>query len=388
MTHHTIALSFPHQIAFTEDAFAPHNHTLVDLLAPSESPSRALAFVDLSVAEAHPSLCARIVAYAEAHRDRLLMTTKPVAIMGGEACKNDFSRLEGVWKKIHAAGMDRHSYILIIGGGAVLDLVGFAASTAHRGIRQIRFPTTTLSQADGGVGVKNGVNYFGKKNWLGTFSVPHAVVNDLHFLASLPETERRAGIIEAIKVALIRDRAFFEKIEKFSTCLAHPQSEALHWIVRRSAELHLEHIATSGDPFESGSARPLDFGHWIAHKLEQLSNFDIGHGDAVAIGIAVDLQYSADAGILAQDECERILELIRKLGFPTFAPQLMQAGTNGKPAILEGLEEFREHLGGRLTITLIPAIGRKIEVHTMDERTIRAALETLHAQAQGQAVAE
>ena len=110
--------------------------------------------------------------------------------------------------------MCRHSYVIVIGGGAALDLVGFAASTAHRGVRLVRFPTTTLSQGDGGVGVKNGVNYFGKKNWIGTFSVPEAVVNDFNFLLGLPHSQKRAGYVEAIKVALIRDRSFFEFIEE------------------------------------------------------------------------------------------------------------------------------------------------------------------------------
>ena len=92
-----------------------------------------------------------------------------------------------IWELLNRYSMCRHSYVIVIGGGAALDLVGFAASTAHRGVRLVRFPTTTLSQGDGGVGVKNGVNYFGKKNWIGTFSVPEAVVNDFNFLLGLPQ---------------------------------------------------------------------------------------------------------------------------------------------------------------------------------------------------------
>ena len=135
--------------------------------------------------------------------------------------------------------MCRHSYVIIVGGGASLDLVGFAASTAHRGVRLIRFPTTTLSQGDGGVGVKNGVNYFGKKNWVGTFSVPDAVVNDFSFLQGLPKNQKRAGYVEAIKVALIRDRSFFEFIEENAEALAGFESQTLEQVVRKSAALHL-----------------------------------------------------------------------------------------------------------------------------------------------------
>jgi 3-dehydroquinate synthase len=238
----------------------------------------------------------------------------------------------------------------------------------------VRFPTTTLSQGDGGVGVKNGVNYFGKKNWIGSFAVPYAVVNDFAFLESLPARERRNGIIEAIKVALIRDGAFFEQIEAMAADLAELKQEALEKVVQRSAELHVEHIATSGDPFELGSVRPLDFGHWAAHKLEQISKFAVTHGEAVAIGIAVDLVYSRMQGLLDAETCERVLKLIESIGFATYSPHLMENGRSGEPAILEGLEEFREHLGGQLTVTLVPKIGEKIEVHEMNRVKILNAV--------------
>ncbi|GAG25533.1 unnamed protein product, partial [marine sediment metagenome] len=258
---------------------------------------------------------------------------------------------------------------------AFLDLVGFAASTAHRGIRHIRVPTTTLSQGDGGVGVKNGVNYFGKKNWVGTFTIPFAIINDLNFIRTLADGAKRDGIIEGIKVALIRDRGFFEDIEKNAAALASLDEDALEMVILRSAEQHVDHIATAGDPFELGSARPLDFGHWVAHKLEQISGFSIGHGEAVAIGMAVDLLYSVRKGILAEETCERVLALIEGVGFALYADELLRRDDAGQWAILRGLEEFREHLGGELTVTLVPAIGEKLEVHEMD---VQLVLEALH----------
>ena len=258
-----------------------------------------------------------------------------------------------------------------------MDLVGFAASTAHRGIRLVRFPTTTLSQGDGGVGVKNGINYFGKKNWVGTFSVPYAVVNDFHFLRGLPQDQKRAGFVEAVKVALIRDRSFFEQIEERADELAEFDEVAMQQIIRKSAALHLEHIAGSGDPFELGSARPLDFGHWVAHKLEQLSDFRIGHGDAVAIGLGVDLLYSAKIGLIKQVSAERCLKLLERLGFKLFDSILTTQGEKSTHVILEGLEEFREHLGGELTITLLQGIGEGVEVHAMDKEKILESVEDL-----------
>jgi 3-dehydroquinate synthase len=376
MLERPIRLEHTHRILFTREAFHVRNNAVRDLVTlhkPHKLP-RVLVFVDEAVATANRDLIDDIVAYGEVHADAFTLADTPITLPGGEACKNDLRLVECCWDAINEAALDRHSYVFVIGGGAVLDLVCFAASTAHRGIRHVRFPTTTLSQGDGGVGVKNGVNYFGKKNWIGSFAVPYAVVNDFAVLESLPARERRNGIIEAIKVALIRDGAFFEQIEAMAADLAELKQEALEKVVQRSAELHVEHIATSGDPFELGSVRPLDFGHWAAHKLEQISKFAVTHGEAVAIGIAVDLVYSRMQGLLDAETCERVLKLIESIGFATYSPHLMENGRSGEPAILEGLEEFREHLGGQLTVTLVPKIGEKIEVHEMNRVKILNAV--------------
>jgi 3-dehydroquinate synthase len=380
MIEKKIRLEYAHRILFTREVFAPANTTIRDLLLldhPNKVP-RVLIFADDHVAAANPGLLASIRAYARAHAEVLDLAGDLVILPGGEPCKNDFSLVQQCWQAINDAALDRHSYIFVIGGGAALDLVCFAASTAHRGIRHVRFPTTTLSQGDGGVGVKNGVNFFGKKNWVGSFAVPFAVVNDFAFLETLPERERRNGIIEAIKVSLIRDKAFFEEIEHLGDALAHLEQPALERVVQRSAELHVEHIATGGDPFELGSARPLDFGHWAAHKLEQITHFQVTHGEAVAIGMSVDLVYSVKKGILDAATAERVLSLVERIGFETYHPDLLAEGKSGEPVILEGLEEFREHLGGELTVTLVPKIGFKLEVHEMDRHLILAAMAELH----------
>src|SRR5207249_4231810 len=145
----------------------------------------------------------------------------------------------------------------------------------------------------------------GKKNFIGTFAPPWAVINDFQLLSSLSERDKRAGYVEAVKVALIRDKDFFEALEQDVDALRNFEPEAMQRLIYRCAELHLEHIATSGDPFEFGSARPLDFGHWAAHKLEQLSDYRIRHGEAVAIGIALDTIYSRQIGLLDAASAER-----------------------------------------------------------------------------------
>ena len=196
----------------------------------------------------------------------------------------------------------------------------------------------------------------------------------------------RDGLIEAIKVALIRDRAFFEYLESRAAELSRLETEPLERAIRRSAELHVEHIATGGDPFELGSARPLDFGHWAAHKLEPLSAFAVSHGAAVAIGMALDLLYSVRVGLLNRATADRVIALIEGVGFRLWSDFLDKNDpATGLPAVLAGLEEFREHLGGRLTITLVPEIGRKIEVHEMDRDAVIGALADLRARAEASA---
>ncbi len=374
-----ITLQHEHRLLFTRDVFAPGNATLADVLTPREPGEhvRALVVWDAGLKAAFPDLGDRIVRWFAARTDRVSLAGAPVEIPGGERVKNDFSQLEKIWAAINAAGLCRHSYVVAVGGGAVLDLVGFAAATAHRGIPLVRLPTTSLSQGDGGVGVKNGVNFFGKKNWLGAFGVPHAIVNDLAFLHGLPARDRRAGLIEAVKVALIRDAAFFEFIAARVPALAKFEPEAYEAVIRESARQHMEHIATAGDPFERGSARPLDFGHWAAHKLEQLSEFRVSHGEAVAVGMAIDLIYARRTGLLPAAEAERILGVIRGLGFELFAPVREIRGPSGRQDMLDGLEEFREHLGGKLTIPMIRAPGVRLEIHEMDGAVVKAAFDEL-----------
>ena len=182
--------------------------------------------------------------------------------------------------------------------------------------------------------------------------MPYAVINDFALLRSLSDRDKRGGYSEAVKVACIKDAAFFERLERDAARLAAFDPEVMKPLIYRSAELHVDHIATGGDPFEMGSARPLDFGHWAAHKLEQLSDYRLRHGEAVAIGLAVDVVYSKLAGFLDGGQAERILRLLETLGFELFSNELLHTDAGGELMVLRGLEEFREHLAGELTITV------------------------------------
>jgi 3-dehydroquinate synthase len=364
------------RVFFTEDVFAPSNPVLKDAMADG-TPKKVLIVLEDALSQSQPKLERQIENYFSAHAGQLQLARPPLYVAGGEQSKNSLTIVSDILSQIDRHHIDRHSYLVAVGGGALLDVAGFAAATAHRGVRHVRIPTTTLAQADSGVGVKNGINAFAKKNFIGTFTPPHAVINDFNLLATLESRDKRSGYVEAVKVACIRDAKFFDEIECNVEKLISFEPAAMKSLIRRCAELHLNHIATSGDPFEIGSARPLDFGHWAAHKLEQLSNFQIPHGEAVAIGIALDVIYSRSIGLLDVKSAERILKLLEQLGFDLFANELLNVGSDGNLQIPGGLDEFREHLGGDLTITLLREIGHGVEIHEMNQPKIVEAIHEL-----------
>lgn len=380
MQRFSVSYEFP--VFFTRDVFSPENRTLADLIgSQSAASANLLTFVvDEGVEREMPDLKRRIAAYIEAWPG-LSLAGPVVSLTGGEAAKNDPRRVSDLQQRFVSDGLDRHSYVVCVGGGAVLDLVGYAAATTHRGIRHIRIPTTVLAQNDSGVGVKNGINAFGMKNMLGTFVPPNAVINDSAFIDVLPGRDKRAGMAEAVKVALIRDLSFFEWLEEKAEALAIFASEPLDKLIRHCALLHMRQIAHGGDPFERGSVRPLDFGHWAAHKLEVLSGYELRHGEAVAIGIALDTRYSVLAGHLPGGQEQRVIRLLERLGFALWHEACERRDGDGRRLLLNGLEEFREHLGGELTITLLSELGIGVEVHAMDPALVESALDWLRSEA-------
>jgi 3-dehydroquinate synthase len=379
-----VTVDFSYTVRFTEHLFDPDNPLLAQTVSPDDEPGpkKVVAVVDEGLLPHYDALLEQIANYAHTHDNEMALAASPVIVPGGEAAKNDPALVDRIHRVIYETHLDRHSFVLGIGGGAVLDLAGYAAATAHRGIRHIRVPTTALAQNDSGIGVKNGINAFDTKNFLGTFAPPYAVLNDVTFLRTLDDRDWRAGIAEAIKVALIKDANFFAQIEDQALELAPPTRdlEAMAATNYRCAELHLEHIATSGDPFEMGSSRPLDFGHWAAHKLEELTGYALRHGEAVAIGIALDCVYAHLDGRLDEDTLEAILDLMETLGFALYVPELdAYIDEPDHPRCLfQGLDAFREHLGGELTIMLIDAIGHGVNVHAVDRDLYREAVRRLH----------
>ena len=271
--HQEFSVHYDYPVHFTEHLFARGNPVFVESIVRREPAKRhrVVVFVDSNVAASWPTLVHDIAAYAEGHAESLELIVRPEVVAGGEHVKNDPALLTSLQSRLVELKMDRHAFVVGIGGGAFLDMIGFVAATTHRGIRHIRVPTTVLGQNDSGVGVKNGINAFGMKNILGSFAPPFAVLNDADFLRTLHPRDKIAGIAEAVKVSLIRDGAFFDWLEGNAEALRECVPAAMARMIRRCAELHMRQIAHGGDPFETGSARPLDYGHWSAHKLEGLT---------------------------------------------------------------------------------------------------------------------
>lgn len=367
-----IRVEYTYDIYFTRDIFSPENPVLKDVLG--ERRPRILAFVDSGVAEAWPGIEHRMGEWFDKHPECGCMVSPAILVPAGEQCKNDLEYLKVIARNMRITKLDRHSVVIVVGGGAVLDAVGFIASITHRGIRYLRIPTTVLSQNDSGVGVKNGINLYGAKNYFGTFTPPCGVINDLNFLKTLKLRDWLAGISEAFKVAIIKDRSFLMDLVSNAKSLYQRDEGAMEELVRRCAQIHAEHIATTGDPFEFGTARPLDFGHWSAHYLEVLTDYKLRHGEAVAIGIVLDMIIARNRGLVSQEEYELVSLGLQDCGFSLWHPVLDKKDTNNSLCIHNGLEEFRQHLGGGLTLIMPVHLGESCQIHTISYVEIEQAV--------------
>lgn len=384
----SFSVPFEYPVVFTRDLFSPDNSVLRDCIArpAPDRRHRAAVFVDSGVADAWPDLTDRIDAYAAAHAATLHWVHPPEVVPGGERIKTDLGGLRELMHAIARWGLCRHSYVIAVGGGAVLDAVGFCASLVHRGLRMIRVPTTVLAQNDAGIGVKTGIDTDGGKNTAGTFAPPFAVLNDFDFLRTLADVDWIGGAAEAFKVAILKDAAFFDFLESNAAAIPARDAAVMETLVERCAALHLDHIREGGDPFEAGTARPLDFGHWAAHQLETMSGYAIRHGQAVAAGIALDSCYAATRGWLSPEHRDRILSALSAAGFALWYPEFNQRSASGSLEILDGLHRFREHLGGDLCVTFPSGIGARREENVVDEAAVESCLDNLRARCSAQSV--
>jgi 3-dehydroquinate synthase len=376
--HQSFSVDFHYDVLFTHDIFALQNHALAEVMEGDHG--RAMFFLDDGVLAHWPSLPDAIRQWMEHHLPAIEYVTPFQSVPGGENIKNDMAILDRVGVFATHNGICRHSYVIIVGGGAVLDAVGFAASVIHRGLRQIRIPTTVLSQVDSGVGVKNGLNRFGMKNYYGFFAPPFAIVNDGRFLETLSARDWISGLSEAFKVAIIKDRPFLDFLFENAGRLAERDSQAMDHVIRRCAELHLNHIRESGDPFERGLARPLDFGHWAAHRLESMSGHTLRHGEAVAIGVAIDTHCASYLGLVSAEECEYVCNAMKKCGLSLWHDSLLKGSSWDQLEVLAGIEQFREHMGGRLTIAMPLGLGAYTDINDLPHDLVIQAIKAIKKQ--------
>lgn len=374
----SFAVKFKYNIHFTKNIFNIKNTILNKIINKNEDTckKKIIVLIDKKVSIYHKNLKNDILNYFSAYEKTITLTCSPITISGGEKIKNHFFIIKYLYKLISTYKICRKSFIVGIGGGAFLDAIGYAASTAHRGVKLIRIPTTVLSQNDSGIGVKNGINFMNKKNFIGTFTTPFAVINDYKFLTSLSNRDWIAGVPESIKVSLIKDDSLFELIKNNVDKILNRNIHLMKKIIFYCAKLHANHISKNGDPFETTSSRPLDFGHWSAHKLESLTKYKLLHGESVAIGIAIDCTYSYLIKLLKKSHWKTIIKTLIKLKLDIFNDKLSLKKGN-KNIISEALQEFREHIGGKLTITLIKQIGKSVDINHINIKILEKSIKYL-----------
>jgi 3-dehydroquinate synthase len=371
----SFSVNFQYDVVFTYDLFAPSNDVLSEVIG--KQGGRVLFFIDDGLLVHWPQLPLAIQEWTQSRVSAVECAAPPQSVPGGERIKNDLTIMDRVGELTATCGLCRHSYAVIIGGGAVLDAVGFAATAIHRGLRQIRIPTTVLAQLDSGVGVKNSLNRFGMKNYYGFFAPPFAVINDSRFLETLPVRDWISGISEAFKVAVIKDRSFLDFLWENATRLSERDPQVMNRVIRRCAELHLNHIRESEDAFERGLTRPLDFGHWAAHRLESISGHSLRHGEAVALGIAIDLHCGVSLGLISAEDCEYVCSAMERCGLSLWHDSLLKRSPSGGLEVLAGIEQFREHMGGRLTLAMPSGLGSYTDISDLPHYVVVEAIEHL-----------
>lgn len=234
-----------------------------------------------------------------------------IALAAGEASKS-LATVETIYGRLLELEADRTSFIVGIGGGVVCDIVGFAAASFMRGLRCGYVATSLLAQVDASVGGKNGVNFGGYKNLVGTFSQPQFVICDPLLLKTLPQKEILCGLAEVVKHALIRDADLFDYLEKNSSRIQKIEAAVVERMV--SDSVAIKSAIVNQDEKEGGLRRLLNFGHTFGHAIEHIKR--ISHGEAVSIGMVIAVDISVRKGLLSVSDADRIKQLLRRLNLP------------------------------------------------------------------------
>lgn len=275
-----------------------------------------------------------------------------------------------LWGRFLAAGLDRHSLVIAVGGGALSDLVGFAASTYLRGTNVLYLPTTLLAQADAAVGGKNGINFGGVKNTIGTLHQPVAVVSDTSFLRSLSPREFASGMAEIIKCGVIADTELCAQLMDGSPT---PDAAQVAAWVYGACRVKVEIVAR--DEQDRGDRRLLNFGHTVGHALEAAaleSEHSLLHGEAVSLGMLAEAHISKTCGLISSDVVTAIERLLRRFALPVrtdLDPQV----------ILPFLSRDKKRKGSVQCWTLLSAIGRGLINQVVPHENVLSGLDYIRA---------
>ena len=365
----SIHVTFRYTVHFTRDLFHRDSRILLDSLSGPRP--KVVVFLDSGLAQARPQIRAEVDEWFRAHADSVEVRTL-VVLQGGEACKNDLQYCRQVVQILRDSGLDRHSYVVIVGGTAFLEAVGFAASLVHGGIRCLRVPTTVLAQSNSGA--TTGLNLLGVKNLVSAFAPPWAVINDFHFLRTLSRRDRIAGLAEAFKVAIIKDGGFLSFLVAKAEALREGDESATEQTIMRCAELHAAHWRSSL-PFETTAGPLLDFGGWSTPWLETTTGYGLRHGEAMAIALALDLTLARNRGLIGTHELESLARTLHTVGLPLWHPALKSREGEGALGIRRGLEEFRQHRGGELSLVMPSGLGQSCQITDLSEAEIERAVE-------------
>jgi len=292
------------------------------------------------------------------------------AVPAGERHKTPARALELLdW--LTGTQVGRRDVILALGGGVVIDMAGFVASAYMRGVPYINLATTLIGQVDAAIGGKLAVNHAVAKNLIGGFFQPRGVISNVSFLRTVGRRQLRAGLAESIKKAIIASPAYWSQIETNADAILSGDPNALEQLVHAAGAIKAELIER--DPYEDDSRRTLGFGHAIAHPLETVTSYsELLHGEAVAFGMAVELQLAAARHLLPPARHERILDLLRRVGLPTTSAEL-PAAVDG-PRLIAATERIRLIRGGGYRFVLPIDLGETVIADDVTPSELREAL--------------
>jgi 3-dehydroquinate synthase len=278
------------------------------------------------------------------------LRAKRCDVPDGERSKS-LARAARLYDALLAAGADRGSVVVALGGGMVGDLAGFVAATLLRGLPLVQVPTTLLAMVDSSVGGKTGVNLARGKNLVGAFHQPRLVWIDAATLATLPPPQLRAGLAELVKHAAIRDAGLFERLEAEGERLLAGEPERFVPLLERSCAIKAEVVAQ--DEREAGLRMLLNFGHTLGHAVESLARYrGVLHGEAVAMGMAFAARRSEALGLAPAGTADRLVALLGRLGLPSELPR------HPRRAYLAALSVDKKRRDARIRFVVLRGIGR------------------------------